>query len=35
VGGATLRIGSVIDLNVGDIELRRRTALEDALASVD
>jgi phosphoribosylformylglycinamidine synthase len=35
VGGDRLRIGAMIDLSVSDIEGRRRTALEDALASID
>ena len=34
-GGATLRIGAAIDLEVDEIALRRRNALEDALAAVD
>jgi hypothetical protein len=31
----TLKIGSMIDLEVSDIERRRRTALEDSLALLD
>jgi phosphoribosylformylglycinamidine synthase len=34
VGGERLRIGGMVDLSVGEIESQRRTALEDALASV-
>jgi phosphoribosylformylglycinamidine synthase II len=34
-GGSTLTIGSSINLSVDQIEQRRRTALEDALAAVD
>jgi phosphoribosylformylglycinamidine synthase II len=34
VGGERLRIGGMIDLSVEEIERQRRTALEDALASV-
>jgi phosphoribosylformylglycinamidine synthase len=35
VGGSSLKIGTAIDLKVGDIENRRRHALEDALTSTD
>lgn len=34
VGGSSLKIGSMIELSVREVEQRRRTALEDALASV-
>jgi phosphoribosylformylglycinamidine synthase len=34
VGGDRVRLGEMIDLAVGDIERRRRNALEEALASV-
>jgi hypothetical protein len=34
VGGDRLRIGSRVDLSVGDIATRREDALEDALDQV-
>jgi hypothetical protein len=34
-GGASLAIGSTIDLSVGEIATRRSGALEEALASLD
>jgi hypothetical protein len=34
VGGDRVRLGEMVDLAVGDIERRRRNALEEALASV-